>query len=89
MKLLKIITIAALTLIVGANANAQTFSKQTIDTSGLAQFQPGDNNCTDRAALETHACEPWLALVKSIEPPAHVRPRGCVGRCSPSALRRT
>jgi hypothetical protein len=50
-------------------ADAQTFSKQTIDTSLLPDLMPGRNSCLDRAALASHMCEPVAALVRAIEPP--------------------
>lgn len=69
MKQGRMISIAALAVAGVSAANAQTFSKQMIDTNGLADFQPGSNACTDPDALQSHACQPWLPLIKAIEPP--------------------
>lgn len=64
-------TLATGTLIFAAAtaAHGQTFSKTTIDTSGLEYFaMPGHGGCLDKNFINTHACEPTAALLKAIVP---------------------
>jgi hypothetical protein len=64
-------TLATATLIFAAAtaAHGQTFSKTTIDTSGLEYFaMPGHGGCLDKNFINTHACEPTAALLKAIVP---------------------
>lgn len=65
----KLIAVFVLTVGLALSAEAQTFSKRTIDTSLLPNLVPGRNSCLEPGALGTRACEPVLALLQSVVPP--------------------
>ncbi len=67
--MIKFVVLSVLLTGMTFSVGAQTFSQNTIDTSLLPDLVPGRNSCLDRAALETQACQPVVALLRSIVPP--------------------